>query len=92
MSIARIYLKKGCQEVPQGEEAGWKGVINGAPQRSDLVYPAVKQDLIRVSQIGRASHSEIALATAQDEMRYVDRGAEFNRQSYLSLTGSRWCP
>lgn len=52
MSIVRIYLKKGCQEVvPRGKQAGWKGVINDAPQRGDLVYPAGKQAVIRFGQI-----------------------------------------
>lgn len=52
MSIVRIYLKKGCQEiVPQEKRAGSKGVINDAPQRGDLVYPAGKQAVIRFGQI-----------------------------------------
>lgn len=44
VSIVRISLKKGYQEVvPQGKQAGWKGVINDARQRGDPVYPAGKK-------------------------------------------------
>lgn len=29
--------------MSQGKQAGWKEVINEAPQRADLVYPKGKQ-------------------------------------------------
>lgn len=83
MSIVRIYLKKGCQEVvPRGKRAGWKGVINDAPLRGDLVYPAGKQDLVRFEGLSHCKDFSGYGKSRTDGTKDNNRGNRVKKQQY----------